>query len=185
MVILGVETSCDETAISVVEAEGDLKSLSFKVLGSAVNSQIKLHAEYGGVVPNLAKREHTKNLPIILKEALREAGFLNPKSEISNPKQIQNSKSQIQNIDLIAVTVGPGLEPALWTGINFAKELGKSWGKAVIPTNHMEGHIASVLLTQNYESRIMNYGPKVKFPVIASVVCSILVLMSSCLLLFN
>ncbi len=130
MYILGIETSCDETAISVVRAEGEIGAPSFDVLGSAIQSQIDIHKEYGGVFPALAKREHLKNLPIVYDEALQRAG-------------IKESE-----IDMIAVTVGPGLEPALWTGINFAGELGKRCGKPVIPTNHMIGHIASVLLNK-------------------------------------
>jgi N6-L-threonylcarbamoyladenine synthase len=139
MIILGIETSCDETAVSVVKAEGDLNSLGFEVLGSAVNSQIKLHEEFGGVVPNIAKREHIKNLPIVFEEAIKKAG-------------IKESE-----IDLIAVTVGPGLEPALWTGIKFAEELGKRLNKPIIPTNHLEGHIVSVLFNKE----------KIEFPAIA------------------
>ncbi|MEK7062600.1 MAG: tRNA (adenosine(37)-N6)-threonylcarbamoyltransferase complex transferase subunit TsaD [Patescibacteria group bacterium] len=134
MIILGIETSCDETAVSVVRAEGSVEKPVFKVLGSALVSQIKLHAEYGGVYPNLAKREHIKNLPIVLDKALKDA------------------KIKIKNIDAIAVTVGPGLEPALWTGINFAQDLSREWGVPLIPTNHMEGHIASVLLSKTDEN---------------------------------
>lgn len=139
MIILGIETSCDETAISVVDCKGTLESPDFKLLGSALVSQMKLHAEYGGVYPNLAKREHIKNLPIVLEKALDEA------------------KMEMGNIDAVAVTVGPGLEPALWTGINFAEQLGKEWGIPVIPTNHMEGHIASVLTDRS----------SMKFPALA------------------
>jgi len=141
MIILGIETSCDETAISIVEAEGGLENLSFKLLGSAVNSQIKIHSEWGGVVPNLAKREHQKNLPIVLKEALEKAGL----------------KDELKTIDLIAVTVGPGLEPALWTGITFAEELGQKWNIPIMPTNHMNGHMVSVLFNDT----------KVEFPALA------------------
>lgn len=155
MIILGIETSCDETAVSVVKAEGDLDSLSFSLLGGAIHSQIETHREFGGVVPMLAKREHLKNLPPVLIEALRKANL------ISNLEfSIFNSKDP--GIDLIAVTVGPGLEPALWTGIKFAENLGKSWGKAVIPTNHMMGHVASVLLEETEES-----SKKVEFPILA------------------
>lgn len=138
MIILGIETSCDETAISVIEAKGDLDSLEFMLLGSAVHSQIELHGEYGGVVPRLAKREHLKNLPVVLEEALTKA---------KKPK-----------IDMVAVTVGPGLEPALWTGIKFAEELANKWEVPIVPTNHMEGHIASVLLESE---------KNVKFPALA------------------
>jgi len=137
--LLGIETSCDETAIAVVEANGDLESASFELLGSAIHSQIEMHREYGGVYPNLAKREHIKNLPIVLEEALKKASV------------------EMEEIDQIAVTVGPGLEPALWTGITFAKELSEKYNKPLIPTNHMEGHIASVLLANS----------KLEFPAIA------------------
>ncbi len=139
MLVLGIETSCDETAVSVVRAEGDLESLSFKVLGSALYSQIKLHSQYGGVVPHLAKREHIKNLPIVYEQALKQTGM---------------SEDQIE---MIAVTVGPGLEPALWAGIKFAEELAERLEVPIIPTNHMHGHIASVLFNNE----------KVEFPVIA------------------
>lgn len=127
MIILGIETSCDETAVSVVEASGDIDAPEFKLLGSAVNSQIEIHKPYGGVFPALAKREHQKNLPVVYEEALKKAGI--DESEI----------------DFVAVTVGPGLEPALWTGINFAEELSKKLNKKIIPTNHMDGHLVSVL----------------------------------------
>lgn len=153
MIILGIETSCDETAISIIEAEGNKNSLSFRLLGSAVNSQIEIHKKYGGVFPTLAKREHDKNLPIVLEEVLNESGIKNRES------------NKIKGIDLIVVTVGPGLEPALWTGINFAKELGKKWGVKVIGVNHMEGHIASVLLTQNQKSEVRSQN--IKFPALA------------------
>jgi N6-L-threonylcarbamoyladenine synthase len=148
MKILGIETSCDETAVSIVEAGGGLKDLSFKLLGSAVNSQVKMHTEYGGVVPNLAKREHIKNLPIVLEEAFKKASV------------------DLSKMDLITVTVGPGLEPALWTGITFAEELGKKLNIPVVPANHMEGHIASVLI--NKTSEVKNHEPKViSFPILA------------------
>src|SRR3990167_5442635 len=106
MKILSIETSCDETALSLIEANGGLKKPHFKILKNFVASQIKIHQPFGGVVPNLAKREHLRNLPILYKKC-------------------QVSSIKFQNVDLIAVTVGPGLEPALWTGINFAKEIYK------------------------------------------------------------
>jgi N6-L-threonylcarbamoyladenine synthase len=133
MIILGIETSCDETGVALVEASGDAAMPHFKLLGSALHSQVETHAEYGGVYPMLAKREHLKNLPIVLADALARSG------------------KTMAEVDQIAVTVGPGLEPALWTGINFAEELSKQWEKPLIPANHMEGHIASVLLKQNIE----------------------------------
>src|SRR3989344_3789129 len=107
LTILGIETSCDETAIAVVDASGGLTSPKFGVRANIVSSQIKMHAPYGGVVPNLAKREHIRNLPIILERVLRRAGIGDPQKEI----------------DGVAVTTGPGLEPALWTGITFTQKL--------------------------------------------------------------
>lgn len=158
MIILGVETSCDETAISIIEANGDLDNLHFEVLGSAVNSQIDIHKEYGGVFPTLAKREHIKNLPIVYTEAMEKA------------------KIKETEIDLIAVTVGPGLEPALWTGINFAQELGKKLGVETIGANHMLGHITSVLFkTDEMKDKKLNpldrqagiKNNRIKFPAVA------------------
>lgn len=128
MQILAIETSCDETAIAVLEATGKLENPRFKVLGSSVASQIPVHAPWGGVVPNLAKREHLANLPIVLTEAL---------------KKIKNFQPE-----LICVTTGPGLEPALWPGIEYAKELKKEFPKTkLLGVNHLEGHLFSFLLT--------------------------------------
>src|SRR3989344_4754016 len=97
MKILAIETSCDDTGIALLECFGGIKKPQFKVLKNLVSSQIAVHQPYHGVVPNLAKREHIKNLPKILKK-------LSPKPSTLNP-------------DYISVTVGPGLEPALWAGI--------------------------------------------------------------------
>ncbi len=141
MIILAIETSCDETAIAVVEYWGNPFSarggsaFGGKILSNVVSSQIKIHAEWGGVVPNLAKREHIKNLPVVLKKALKKAGI------------------KPEKIDLIAVTVGPGLEPALWTGINFAIDLSKVWNKPIIGINHMEGHVVASLLNSKISPR--------------------------------
>ena len=152
MKMLAIETSCDETALAFVEASGTLKTgQKFKVLANLVSSQIAVHRPFGGVVPNLAKREHIRNLPILLKQLEKKL----------------SSKSQVLNPDLIAVTVGPGLEPALWTGINFAVELGKKLKKPVMGTNHLEGHLYSFLLSQktgNSKSKVLS--PKLKFPAI-------------------
>jgi len=150
MKILAIETSCDETSVAIIEGKGKLKNPSFEILSNVVLSQIKLHAHWGGVVPMMAKREHSKNLIVILEKSLRKSSFLISKSEFLISKQIQNSKLRIINkilerepelmerflkfipiikppkIDAIAVTVGPGLEPALWVGINFAKALALS-----------------------------------------------------------
>ena len=125
MRILAIETSCDETAVAFVEAKGGLRRPQFKIFKNLVASQMKIHRPYGGVVPTLAKREHLKNLPIL---------FNRLKAKNSKPKT-----------DLIAVTVGPGLEPCLWVGINFAKAIHKSI--KLLGVSHLEGHLFSNLLT--------------------------------------
>lgn len=166
MKILAIETSCDETAISIVEAEGDLNNTSFTVLGNALLSQVKLHREYGGVYPSLAKREHARNLVPLLNQALSEAGLLEqalaPLSQdhMATLKELLEREPELfvlliaflsntkkpTDIDALAVTVGPGLEPALWVGINFAKALSIIWDIPPIPANHMEGHVLSSLI---------------------------------------
>ncbi len=169
MKILAIETSCDETGISLVEATGGLEAPHFEVLGEALASQAELHKEYGGVYPSLAKREHQKNLVPVLQETLKKAGEASPGTETSPETKetvttilerepelaeillSEASKLPKPRIDAIAVTVGPGLEPALWVGINFAKALSAVWNVPVIPTDHMEGHIASVLLSRSNE----------------------------------
>ena len=164
MQILAIETSCDETALALIEAKGGLKKPSFKVLENLVSSQIKIHRPFGGVVPNLAKREHLKNLPILMGKILKISNFQFPIS-----KQILISKSKtLDTIDLIAVTVGPGLEPCLWTGVNFAKEVYKQLQTKnyklktkLIGGNHLEGHLSSFLLS---------HKKPVKFPAVALIV---------------
>lgn len=153
MKILAIETSCDETAFALVEAKGGLKNPQFKVFHNIVASQIEAHRPFGGVVPTLAKREHQKNLPKIW-------------------KQLEKKKIKF---DRIALTVGPGLEPALWAGIEFTKELAKKTGKPIIGVNHMEGHLYSNWLQPKRASQI-------KFPAVALVVSgghTILLLMKS------
>jgi N6-L-threonylcarbamoyladenine synthase len=146
MKILSIETSCDETAISIVEGDGK----NFKILGNTLFSQVELHKEYGGVFPTLAKREHIKNLPILLEQVLDKAGLEN---------------SGQNGIDVIAVTIGPGLEPALWTGINFAQTLSLAWNKPIIPVNHMEGHIFSALLKKCASEKFK--VTSIKYPILA------------------
>jgi N6-L-threonylcarbamoyladenine synthase len=131
MRILAIETSCDETALALIEATGGLRAPRFRVIKNLVASQIEIHRPWGGVVPNLAKREHIKNLPVVLHDLRSQVKRLRP--------------------DLLAVTVGPGLEPALWAGIVFAKELHRELKKVnpklpLIGANHLEGHLYSFLL---------------------------------------
>ena len=108
MIILGVETSCDETAMSVIEVTA---GNNIKVLSNVISSQVKLHAKYGGVVPALAAREHVKNIRHVFNLALKEANL---------PRTVLG---KLAEIDLIAVTRGPGLGPALLVGLTFAKTI--------------------------------------------------------------
>ncbi|MDE2173519.1 MAG: tRNA (adenosine(37)-N6)-threonylcarbamoyltransferase complex transferase subunit TsaD [Patescibacteria group bacterium] len=169
MKILAIETSCDETAIAILEAQGDEKSAQFTVLGNALLSQIEVHNEYGGVFPALAKREHAKNLVPILEAALEEAELLREDAQ-AIPEEVRAkisetlarepglteaffefiSECEPPDIDIIAVTAGPGLEPALWVGINFAKALALVWKKPFVAVNHMEGHVMAALASRHY-----------------------------------
>lgn len=165
MRVLSIETSCDETAIAIVECTGDTTGATFTVLGDALFSQAHLHAEYGGVFPTLAKREHIKNLPILLEQAMTQATQVvaNQKSgpqaegETGDPRTFDFVSPSVA-IDLIAVTQGPGLEPALWTGIEFAVVLGKKINVPVYGTDHMEGHIISGIVEQ-----VTGDGPAVSY----------------------
>ncbi len=177
MKILGIETSCDETAICIIETDNNS---SLKILGNQLYSQVALHAQYGGVFPMMAKREHSLNLTALLQACLTEANLIkNLPQEISEVKieKLRNILSREQglfelfielakniekpNIDLIAITNGPGLEPALWVGVSFAKALGELWDIPLMPTNHMQGHIlvAAVHKTADKEFKIkeINY----------------------------
>ena len=129
-----------------MEAGGGIKKPHFKILKNLVASQIKIHRPFGGIVPNLAKREHVRNLPILLNKILDKTN--SSKSKIKNQKSKLQFKIQnfLKTIDLIAVTVGPGLEPCLWVGINFAKELAKERDRPIIGISHLEGHLYSNLL---------------------------------------
>lgn len=133
MKILGIETSCDETAVAVLE----IKNNEVKVLTNTISYQIKLHAKYGGIVPNLAAREHVKNIGHVFKLALGEAGIWRHRMSAGHP---------MSKIDLIAVTRGPGLGPALLVGITFAKTLAWKYKKPLVGVNHLEGHIYSNFL---------------------------------------
>ncbi|MDD5710977.1 MAG: tRNA (adenosine(37)-N6)-threonylcarbamoyltransferase complex transferase subunit TsaD [Candidatus Colwellbacteria bacterium] len=131
MRVLTIETSCDETAMAVVEAKGGIRSPRFKVLKSEISSQIELHRPFGGVMPGLAKREHLKNLPPIEKTL----------------------DIDWEKVDLMAVIIGPGLEPALWTGIEYAKKLAKEHKKPLLGVNHLEAHLYSPLLSLKERDR--------------------------------
>jgi len=146
MKILAIETSCDDTGVALLKIEGG----RVKILSDFVSSQVKIHAPYGGVVPNLAVRAHYKNLPILLEATLN-------KSKI-------NFGIQPKKIDLIAVTNGPGLEPCLWAGVNTARVLAKVMNKPIVGVNHLEGHIAANFLDSQFPV------PSSQFPIICLIV---------------
>ncbi|MBI4088388.1 tRNA (adenosine(37)-N6)-threonylcarbamoyltransferase complex transferase subunit TsaD [Candidatus Kaiserbacteria bacterium] len=166
MRILGIETSCDETAVCLIEAEGAFgPDFHFKILGNALSSQAAIHAQFGGVFPNLAKNEHSKNLVPMLTQTLDEAHALEKGLTMSfsghrksleeilarEPELYEKLEEFLQkyerpNIDCIAVTAGPGLAPALWVGVNFAKALSLIWDTPIIAVDHMEGHIVMSMM---------------------------------------
>jgi N6-L-threonylcarbamoyladenine synthase len=138
--ILGIETSCDETGAAVVRS-------GQRILSNVVASQIATHQPYGGVVPELASREHLRAIVPVVRQALAEAG------------------QTYASVDAIAVTQGPGLAGALLVGISFAKALAFALEKPLIAVNHLEGHIHAVLLEQRQSG-----DTDLHFPVLALVV---------------
>jgi N6-L-threonylcarbamoyladenine synthase len=150
MNILAIETSCDETAVALVKAQKN----NFEVVDEFVSSQIKVHAPFGGVVPNLAAREHLKNLPILLK------------------KIIKRNKLTPKNIDLLVVTQGPGLIPALLIGTNSAKALAYAWKKPLAGVHHIAGHIYANFVGENSKLQTAQNAKQkeIEFPVLALIV---------------
>src|ERR1700756_2968139 len=138
--ILGIESSCDETAAAVV-CTGE------RLLSNVVASQIATHQPYGGVVPELASREHLRAIVPVVRKALADAG------------------QTYASIDALAVTQGPGLAGALLVGISYAKALAFALEKPLIAVNHLEGHIHAVLLEERQKC-----NHEVRFPVLALVV---------------
>ena len=151
MKILAIETSCDDTGIAILE-----NNKKIKILSDFLSSQNDIHASYGGIHPSLAKREHAKNVfPLFLaslkKTKLLKKGKTEFKKETDEileryPELLKDLKEFFSNyekpdIDQIAVTIGPGLEPCLYVGINLAKALALNWGIPLISVNHIEAHI--------------------------------------------
>jgi len=122
IITLGIESSCDETSVAVVKNGRE-------VLSNVINSQIKIHEKYGGVVPEIASRNHIEAISGVTKQALEEA------------------KITFEDIDIIACTCGPGLVGALLVGVSYAKALSYALNKPLIGTNHIEGHIAANYIT--------------------------------------
>ncbi|MDD3084968.1 MAG: tRNA (adenosine(37)-N6)-threonylcarbamoyltransferase complex transferase subunit TsaD [Candidatus ainarchaeum sp.] len=162
MKILAIETSCDDTGIAILE-----KKEKIKILSNFLSCQNDIHAEYGGVNPSIAKREHAKNIFPIFFNSLKKARLLkkgkteiNPEiniileryPELLNDLKLFFSKYDKPDLDKIAVTTGPGLEPCLWVGINFAKALSLCWKIPVIKVNHIEAHILVNFIKELKES---------------------------------
>ncbi|MDD3304170.1 MAG: tRNA (adenosine(37)-N6)-threonylcarbamoyltransferase complex transferase subunit TsaD [Clostridia bacterium] len=122
MIGLNIESSCDETAVSIIE-DGR------KVLSNVISTQIEIHKEFGGVVPEIASRKHLTNISYVVEEAVKEANV------------------SFQDIDYIGVTYGPGLIGALLVGVSYAKSLAYALDIPIVPTHHIEGHIAANYLT--------------------------------------
>jgi len=148
MIILSLETSCDETACAILEEKNGV----FSVLANIVSSQIALHATWGGVVPNLAAREHLKNIMPVIDEALKKARLTS------------------KDIDLIAVTNGPGLIPALLIGVETAKTLSYLWKKPLIGIHHIEGHIYANFIGEVKSQKSKVKSNTINFPVLCLVV---------------
>ncbi len=139
MKVLAIETSCDETSIAVV----DFQSLNnCTILAEQILSQNEIHVEYGGVVPELAAREHSKNLPILLDQTLGDLNL------------------NLSDFDALAVTIGPGLKGCLLTGLGFAQGLSLASGVRLLGVNHIEGHLLAAFLN----------NPKLTFPYLALLV---------------
>jgi len=135
MYILGIETSCDETAASIIQANA--RTGQIKVLSNIISSQIAIHQKYGGVVPEIAAREHVLNILPVINEALIKA------------------RVDYKKIDLLAVTKGPGLITSLITGLETVRALAFAWNKPILEINHIEGHIYSTFI---------DHLTKIKFP---------------------
>ncbi len=163
MRILGIETSCDETAAAVVEGRCGAFG---RVLSNVVSSQVEIHKKYGGVVPEVAAREHVLNILPVVNEALIKAGAMIKKSPNSAACGKQGAKEKDVQIDAIAVTIGPGLVTSLIVGIETAKVLSYAWNIPAVAVNHIEGHIYANYISENSKFQIPNKSKiqNIQFP---------------------
>ena len=143
-VILAIDTSCDDTSVAILQGR--------RVLSSVVSSQVEIHAQWGGVVPDIARREHERNIHIVFEQALQKA------------------KVTMEDIEYIACTYGPGLAIDLEVGLNFAKELAIKYSKPFVPVNHMEGHLLSSLLLNSNGGGLVECDVESLFPAIGLLV---------------
>lgn len=152
MIILAIETSCDETSIAIVKDN--------RLVIQRTYSQIKHHAAFGGVNPGVARRAHEERLPLLLNEVLQRSHYSLPSSAIRHPS----------SVTAVAVTIGPGLPPALETGIRFAKDLALKHNLPLLPVNHLEGHIASVFLRRSSDTPFVQNIDQLEFPFLSLIV---------------
>ena len=163
MIILGIETSCDETAAALVKFDRG----RFDIISNIVSSQVKIHSKYGGIVPEVAARNHVKNIIPVVNEALSCRAVSYKQLATGDAKSKKNLKAyslklKAGRIDAIAVTNGPGLITSLLVGVETAKALAYAWDKPLIAVNHIEGHIYSTI--NNKQLTINN------FPILALIV---------------
>ncbi|MBI2451172.1 MAG: tRNA (adenosine(37)-N6)-threonylcarbamoyltransferase complex transferase subunit TsaD [Parcubacteria group bacterium] len=151
MIILGIETSCDDTACAIIQASGQIKNPKFKILANVVSSQIKIHEKFGGIVPSLAARTHWKNIIPVMDQTFKKA------------------KKKFQDINLISVTKGPGLPPSLVSGLNTGRLLSFIFKKPILGINHLEGHIWANFLYEVYEAKPRKHK-ELKFPALVLIV---------------
>ena len=145
LLILGIDTSCDDTSVAILEED--------RVLSNVISSQVSLHREFGGVVPMIAKREHESRIDLVIQQAIK------------NGSKILKRKISLKDIDVVAVTYGPGLSIALEVGIKKAKEIALKYNIKLVGVNHMEGHLLSSL-TLNSKSKGQIHYRDLKYPVL-------------------
>lgn len=162
MKILAIETSCDETSIAIVDNNRLIINRTF--------SQIRLHQAYQGVMPTIARRAHEKFLPILLTEVLKQSHISLSSQACSCSFCQDKPEKPISYIDCIAVTTGPGLPPALETGVRFAKHLALQHQLPLIPVNHLEGHLASIFLKRKSGTFYLPSITTLKYPHLALIV---------------
>ena len=151
--LLAIETSCDETAVAILECYKG----TTRIISNIVSSQVKLHSKWGGVVPNLAAREHLKNISVVMEKALRESGY------------------SLDTMDALAVTQGPGLIPALLVGVEFAKTICYKHHKPLLGIHHIEGHIYAnfidgIAKKKTIKSSLISHPTDIQFPILCLVV---------------
>ncbi len=160
MIILGIETSCDETSAAIIEADPKLKTV--RLLSNVVATSLSLHAKTGGIIPENAAREQIKYIIPVMKQAIVN----------SKLSALSKAEGKIENLDTIAVTVGPGLIGSLLVGVEIAKTLAYVWNKPIIPVNHLLGHIYANFVHEKskVKSQKSKLNAKIEFPAIALIV---------------